>query len=352
MKVMVTSLRFNIVHTQHLIAWGQMLTGAGYEAALFVDSGFNKHLEGCGTKIINTFEEAKSFAPDVIVAYSSASKNLKLVKTFKGKAKLFFTLHEPYCGLKDFLIGTAKFIITRAIPRNILDRIVCANVDAVILPSEKAKISYQNHTKHWNKNFTTFPLLFPDLYKTEYNQIKREYFSYIGNWGNRHGKDNYLKTVKYIYDNKLDIKCKIATRYNINEELQEPHLKEMIKSGQLVVFQGRDMTLEEINNHFLQAAAVWLVYTVSQQSGVLGTAFMMGAPAIVSNVGSFKEYVKDGYNGHYINNTEDFAEITEKFNLIKNNAEYFSKNARQTFKDKYSPNSQANRFEKMIEAKY
>lgn len=44
-------------------------------------------------------------------------------------------------------------------------------------------------------------------------------------------------------------------------------------------------------------SAVLLPYERANQSGVLATAFRFGRPVIASRVGSFAEYVRDGYNG-------------------------------------------------------
>jgi len=57
------------------------------------------------------------------------------------------------------------------------------------------------------------------------------------------------------------------------------------------------LSLEEIASLIDKSAFVVCPYRDATQSGVLSTTFAFGKTAIVSNVGSFSEYIEDGTNG-------------------------------------------------------
>jgi glycosyltransferase involved in cell wall biosynthesis len=57
------------------------------------------------------------------------------------------------------------------------------------------------------------------------------------------------------------------------------------------------LSLEEIATLIDKSAFIVCPYRDATQSGVLSTTFAFGKTAIVSNVGSFSEYIKDGING-------------------------------------------------------
>jgi glycosyltransferase involved in cell wall biosynthesis len=85
------------------------------------------------------------------------------------------------------------------------------------------------------------------------------------------------------------------------------------------------------------------------QSAVLGNAFMMGTPVLASRIGSFEEYVQDGYNGFFVDDVGDFDKITELYHTCRDNSDRFAANCRQTFLSTFWYRSKLEVFKRVLE---
>ena len=89
----------------------------------------------------------------------------------------------------------------------------------------------------------------------------------------------------------------------------------MINKGIVKVKHGKPLTNAEINEGYLRSYAIWNNYSRSTQSGVLAKAMMFGTASLASNIGSFKEFIINNYNGYILKKGTN-EEILEKINTI------------------------------------
>ena len=83
---------------------------------------------------------------------------------------------------------------------------------------------------------------------------------------------------------------------------------------------------------------------------VVMEAFSTGTPVIGSNVGGIPDMIVDGYNGLLFEN-ENSDDLADKIIMLLKNGEkrdLLSKNARQTFENRFSVENHGERFEAML----
>lgn len=345
MKILISSLRFAPGHIAHLIAYYKMCRELNFDVKLLVDAKYLYFLSSYELSIITSIEDAKAFSPTTILVYNVAKENLTLANEFKKRdCKMIYVFHEPFSGFSGLM--EEKEHLFRSIARMCVDSLICYCYDQVLLPSQNAKENYEKNMLLLNKNYALFPLIFPDEYGNTIGSHppKREYFSYIGGFASTHGADEFLEFIHFTVRRKLDVKFKIATRTNLDSVLKDSALQDIIENGRLAVIHGKPLTSKEINRHYAESMCIWNVYNKSVQSGVLGNAFMMGTPVIASRIGSFEEYVIDGYNGFFIEDSRDLNEIYNAYMKIVNQTNQMEKNVRKTFVDKFYYKSQEDKF--------
>ena len=75
---------------------------------------------------------------------------------------------------------------------------------------------------------------------------------------------------------------------------------------------------------------MWNLYRRSTQSGVMPKALMFGTPVIASKIGSFPEFVIDGFNGRFANASDPNNVLSIANDLREKTAEYAG-NCRSSF---------------------
>jgi glycosyltransferase involved in cell wall biosynthesis len=121
----------------------------------------------------------------------------------------------------------------------------------------------------------------------------------------------------------------IASRFPLPEYV----LKDKIISRNLDRIElmcGRTLQNKEIDSCYARSFAVWNLYRRSTQSGVLPKAFMFGTPVVASRIGSFPEYVRDGFNGRFANADDREGVLCAVEELRRRTGEYAS-NCRRSF---------------------
>jgi len=93
---------------------------------------------------------------------------------------------------------------------------------------------------------------------------------------------------------------------------------------------GRPLQTEEINRCYSESLCVWNVYRRSTQSGVLPKALMFGTPVLISQTGSFAEFVEDGVHGRFVS-AQDHTAIRYAIDDIRERIAEYACNCRAKF---------------------
>lgn len=342
MKILVCSVHFGPGHTAHLNAYSKMLKECGFESALYVDRRYMKLFNDIDGKCIFNLQEALDFKPDILWIWNTGFENMNVIKAFKKiPTKIVYVLHEPYTGISEILKEGSSII--RASVAMLVNQWICSHSDHVIVSSLYAQ---QNCRKYMNGSYrksTLFPLVFAD---EMVEGLDRKYFSSIGAYATAHGTKYFFDFIKDSSD-RNNILFQVVTRSNITEQLKDPILQKMMKSGRLIVKQGRPLTEQEMNEAYRKSICTWNGYIRSTQSGVLANSFMQGTPVMATHLGSFDEYVQDGKNGVFI---DDFSydSIFNAFQRVKGNMDEMVENARNTFLTYFYYRNQEEKFKEIV----
>ena len=298
--------------------------------------------DNINSEVLLTEAELKTYKPDVIWIYNIGMEDVKLIKTGKALgSKIVYVLHEPYAGVVE-LLKEGKYILRQTIA-SIVNAYICARSDCIILSSHCAKEKCMTYMKGAYSKSVMFPLIFPDQYVEKF---ERKYFSMIGGYCEAHGSNEYLQFVKNSFE-RNDISFQIVTRSEISDKLADPVLKEMIASGRLIVQQGRPFKEEEMNEAYKKSVCTWNAYNRSTQSGVLAHSFMQGTPVIATHLGSFDEYIADGKNGTFVDDSK-YDSIYSAYKRIESNEDDMVQNCRKVFLDRFYYKNQKEKFLKII----
>ena len=158
-------------------------------------------------------------------------------------------------------------------------------------------------------------------------------FSYVGNIGHVHGFDQYVDVMRESFLRRSGIRFLIASR----SPLPGFVLKDKTIGSNLdrITFLcGRTLQNREINDCYAKSFCVWNLYRRSTQSGVLPKAFMFGTPVLASRIGSFPEFIRDGFNGKFACADDREGVLTILKGIRERTGEYAS-NCRSSFIEKF-----------------
>lgn len=334
MKIVFFSMKFSAGHINWLTGYINLFKEAGFEVLSFLDSHYYDYLPSNVCTQISSRKELMNQNPDLLWIVNPSEKHLLFVIWMKlhMKTKVFYYYHEPFPGLEIFKEGIKSL---RALAACIISSFICMFSYKVVLPSNNSLEKYKKYSKLFNKNFCMLPLLYVREDRYDDNKKSRKFFSFIGTFAESHGTDGFMKFISYAYKVDSEIKFLIATKSNISTILDDPELKQLISEERLIIQQGRNMTVNEINSFYEQSICVWNIYTRSNQSGVLPNSLMLGTPVLASNTGIFPEIIVNNYNGYLIEDICDLENILNSYKRIKADIQRFSKNALCTFAEKY-----------------
>lgn len=341
-KVLICSLHFGAGHTAHLSTYNKMINECGYEAALYLDKQYMDLFHEFTGNVFFEEEDAKAFCPDIVWIWNVGLEDIHLIKVFKRlNAKIIYVLHEPYMGLRDLM--TEGSLIVRKTIANLVNFWICNHAEKIILCSPFAVKQTEKYMRNMLKKSIQFPLLFMD---DMISDVERKYFSLIGAFSHPHGSDLFLNFVKNSEGNN-EICFQIATRSDIGNILKDKSLQRMIDDGRLIIQQGRPLTEKEMNEAYRKSICTWNGYRHCMQSGVLANSFMQGTPVVATHLGSFDEYIKDGYNGAFIDNFT-YESIFHAYQQIASNIDAISSNCRDTFLNNFYYKNQEARFKDIV----
>ena len=345
-KALIVSLKFNPGHISHLTASYKQCEELGYESTYYIVPKFKNFLPIESRSIY--YGEAKPKDFDLALFLFPSEKVLPTIWQLRRshECKVIYVFHEPVVSFDEYIkAGYSRFQTFFEKLKDLVGCWIVRSADAVILPSKKAYNNFKVCKRYKNEKYYYVPLMF-DNENVEENSFERKYFSYIGTIATDHSFNEYMAFVLWAIRNKeLDsIKFMIATRNYVD---RTGDVIEAIKSGRLVVIDGKPMTNEEINKYYSQSYVIWNAYERMMQSGVLPKAFMFGTPALVLRKNE-SEFVKDGEGVVAIDDNNSSEEIRNAVSEIVGNFDYYSSRSRELFFRDFYYRSHNELFKKII----
>lgn len=336
-EALIVSFNFNPGHVSHLMASYKQFEDLGYKSIFYLNKKFLSFLPE--DLSIYVHRRDKITANNVKVAiflfpsHYNLTEIIKLKIRFRG-LKIIYIFHEPMESLKIY--RSAGFTIKMLIKASIIDIVnafVVALSNIILLPSDKAVKLYDSKKYYLNKNRHYVPLMFDDEKNSDINVGVRKYFSYIGTIASDHSFNEYYNFIEWaILHSKLKyLNFMIATKSNL---IIDSRFQTLIDSGRLILFEGKPLTNEQINECYSLSYVVWNAYIRTTQSGVLAKAFMFGTPVIILDK-NISELASNGQELIAISNNQSFDEILIAIDYIKLNFSHFSYNSRQKFITKF-----------------
>jgi glycosyltransferase involved in cell wall biosynthesis len=164
----------------------------------------------------------------------------------------------------------------------------------VVFPSQFGLSAFRRYEEIRRVKTKVLPLLFSDEIGEDTALKKTVTFAFIGSTADVHNFNEYCRYIHYHHLHDLDATFAITTRNRI-DEITLSNLAPLLRKGVLTIRHGKILTNAEINSAYAEAKIVWLMYTRSNQSGVLGKSLMFGCGVVASAIGSFPEYVEPSF---------------------------------------------------------
>lgn len=339
MRILLVSQKFNVGHLSTIVGWKRLADLDGHETVMYLDKRYKPFFEDVDALCVYDEKDLEQVGRiDVIIIMNLAPTDGVFLRRMKknGTPKVIFVHHEPWRGWRTELNDTKRSKSLDQFVRRIVKKLVGACVlrytDCVVCPSKVAAEFYRKNEMHLNDEYVILPLLYPDEMAGVERQEKR-FFSFISTADTFKAFDQFVAFIKFAASRSDSIRFLIATKTDITSYIDE-EIEALQVEGRLVIQQGRDLTVEEINAAYDASRCVWLVYRISTQSGVILKAFMAGTPCIASNVGVFGEQI-DGSNGILLRDPNDFDEILDAYKMIDADLQRYSAAARASFERYY-----------------
>lgn len=346
-RIVITSLHFSPAFIGHMEAWYELCSACGLKPALFIDKEYVKYFKGSKYKFTTRLSQIQKFSPNFAVVQNNGLENIEFFKwCTKNNCKILYVVHEPYMGFKELMKDGDYW--WKQFAACVLNNWLCGKSTKVILCSDYAEQNCKRYMKKAYEKAVRMPLLFLDGDVSKSDE-DRKYCSLIGTYSYPKGSDLFLKFIKDSLDKGYDISFQIATRSDLKEELKDDAFQKLIKEGKLLVQEGRTLTTDEMNQAYKRSICTWNGYRRTTQSGVLPNAFMMGTRVLASSIGSFREFVKPGVTGEFID-PESTDSIYRAYLKIKENADQYSEGCRKEFLGNNYYASQVDTFKKLIES--
>jgi glycosyltransferase involved in cell wall biosynthesis len=334
MKALVVSLNFNPGHFSHLVANYKLFDEAGVETYLYVDQAFNEMDKGNSFRKINNLTAVdKKVSIDFAVFWFPSLKNILAIIQLKlrFKTKIIYVLHEPYDSFANYRRGGFSLgHVARICVVSLVNLLLVAMADRIILPSKKAHALYVKKYSSLNNNYFLIPLLFDDECPSEPDISKKINISYIGTIGADHAFAEFVNFIETSVREGWfpESQFLIATRSTIPPPLKQ--LLHKLPRERLHIVEGRPLSNEEINGYFRDSCVVWNAYDRSMQSGVLAKAYMFGTPVLVL-ARNTNEYVVDHETAILLDNNGDPSQIQRAIVEVRTNLLDYCRNCRRKF---------------------
>lgn len=353
-KVVLVSLRFNPAFTQFLIAYAKAVRELGHEASFLLDPTYARFPELVNVAPIFELGKAplaNSWTHAVFLNPSVENRELAAALKRDG-TKILYVYHEPWQMSLRYLMDEGLLATLRAALAHHFTIPILKLADKVILASRYGLSQYQKADARFNRNPVYFPLIFDDDAPGDVAELllQKRYFGYIGNLCRAHGFDQYLSFMRHALRRGTDLRFLIASRSPFpGHILNDPLIS--LNLDKIEMRCGRPLANDEMNRCYAESFCVWNIYRRSTQSAVLPKAFMFGTPVLASRIGSFPEYVRDGYNGRFApgNDTESIGRALED---IRANPMRYVTSCRQSFTETFFYRSQLRDLSLLLEVPF
>jgi len=263
---------------------------------------FKPYFEGITMVKFIVHKNSKSLS---IGSFFSAMKLGKYFQKMNFDIMHFDNISQRSFGLYPFLNKT-KLVITLHDPKphtgeNSWKTFLKFNL---FIPKAKAFILYAEFSKTLLKKVfpkVNVPInciqLLPFSFMRNYlpkEKISDNSILFFGRLSPYKGIDLLLNAITLILEKYPNQQFVVAGSTSYDFKFDEVLISK-IKNNVTII--NKYLSLEEIATLIDKSAFVVCPYRDATQSGVLSTTFAFGKTAIVSNVGSFGEYIKDGING-------------------------------------------------------
>lgn len=349
-KAAIVSARFNPAFVQHAIAYAKALRELGLEVEFFLDPGYAGFPEfDSVAPAVFDFTIEKSETHSYAVFLNASARNVAMARHFKRRgARVIYLYHEPWNLSWDYLRregieATAKTILAHRVTVPMLKI-----ADSIFLGSQYGLQLYRAADIRYNQNAHYFPHIYDDEAgaPADRQPERKIYFAYIGNTSRPHGFDQFVATMRELLRRGLDMHFLIASKNPLpSSAASDDLLRDNANRVKLVC--GRPLKSAEINRCYAESFCVWNLYRRSTQSGVLPKAFMFGAPVIASNLGSFPEFVRDGWNGKFAS-TGDIGGIVNALEDMRSRQREYAANCRATFLETFYYKSRLADLERLL----
>lgn len=259
------------------------------------------------SKIINKIN------PDVLHFDHVSTSCLGLYPFLKAR-NIVVSIHDPVAhsgenNIKQNLVNTLFKKITKAY-------LFYSKYSAEIFKKNNSQSSIPVYNIHLQ------PYSFLQNYiSTE--KAKSDYILFFGRLSLYKGIDILLEAIPIVLKTFPNEKFIIAGSPSYNYKIDNSTISSFKEN---LTFITAYLPIEELANLINNSKFVVCPYRDATQSGVLMSTFAIGKMAVVSNVGSFPEYVTDGYNGILAeSDAKSVAEkiidalLSEKYKTIQNN---------------------------------
>jgi hypothetical protein len=335
MNAIIVSRNFNPGHYSHLVANYRLFTENSINTYMFHHPAFNRMGVFGKERVMNHFRELRKLKRiDLAIFWFPSLKNIVdiiLLRIFY-KTKIVYIFHEPFESIQSYYeagfsaLKTAKIMLVQ-----LINYIIVLMSNKIILPSSRAFAAFERMYQHTNKPHLEIPLLFDDEAVHINNVTCRHYISYIGTIAEDHSFDEFVKMASLAMEHHWfpGYQFLIATK-SVVPPRERAVLLPYIKSGMILLEEGRPMSTDIINNHFNNSIVVWNAYRRSMQSGVLPKAYMFGTPLIVST-NNISEYFINHHHGIVVSSEYHVDELRASISDIIQNFNQYSASCRSTF---------------------
>ena len=260
----------------------------------------------------------------------SALMDLILVKMLT-QARTIFVFHEPYTSFASY--RASGFGILQALRIKLIslvNKLICAFSDKIILPSERAFRAIPDAINEPSR-FAKINLIFSDESTPSDLSSQRQWISYVGTIAEDHAFREFVDLVYQCAHRHLleSFQFLIASRSVIPPQLIEK-VESCVISGRLTLVVGNPLTNAEINRFYSGSYIVWNAYRRSMQSGVLPKSYMFGTPVLVSRNNVDANFT-DGVHGRLISNNSSVEEFLNAVQFIHQNWPEMSRKCREYY---------------------
>lgn len=257
----------------------------------------------------------ESIKPDVFHFDHVSVSCLSLYPFLKTK-NLVISIHDPVAHTGE-----------RNIKQNIVNRLYKRIATSFLFYSKySAEIFKANnpHSKTPIYNIKLQPYTFLQHY-VDTEEMKSDHILFFGRLSPYKGIDILLEAIPIVLNSFPNEKFIIAGSPSYGYNIDPSYISNYKEN---ITFITKYLPVGEVASLIKSSKFVICPYRDATQSGVLMSTFAIGKMAIVSNVGSFPEYVKNDYNGMIAEaNAKSLAQkinealYNEKYKTIENNIE-------------------------------